>query len=105
MPRDTLSALKCCPRARFSRPETGKKQVRRRQRTSARPNSIIAGLRHELRDPRVRADLRRQAKIMARHPENDAIDHWIEAIYDWDRFNLSALPPSCPPASDGPPCP
>jgi hypothetical protein len=37
----------------------------------------------DLRDPKVRADLRRQAKLMARHPENDAIDAWNEAAYDW----------------------
>ncbi|WP_235782906.1 antitoxin MazE-like protein [Bradyrhizobium murdochi] len=28
----------------------------------------------DLRDPKVRADLRRQVKLMARHRENDAID-------------------------------
>jgi hypothetical protein len=27
--------------------------------------------------------LRRQAKLMAQHPENDAIDAWNEAAYDW----------------------
>ncbi|OCK58054.1 antitoxin MazE family protein [Bradyrhizobium sp. LMTR 3] len=37
----------------------------------------------DLRDPKVRADLRRQVKLMARHPENDAIDSWNEAAYDW----------------------
>jgi Protein of unknown function (DUF3018) len=35
-----------------------------------------------LRDPKVRADLRRQGKLLAKHPENDAIDAWIEAVYD-----------------------
>jgi hypothetical protein len=38
----------------------------------------------DLRDPKVRADLLRQAKLMARHPENDAVDDWIEAVYDWN---------------------
>ena len=33
--------------------------------------------------PKVRADLRRQGKLLAKHPENDAIDAWIEAVYDW----------------------
>jgi hypothetical protein len=37
----------------------------------------------DLRNPKVRADLRRQAKLMARHPENDALDAWNEAAYDW----------------------
>jgi hypothetical protein len=40
----------------------------------------------DLRDPKVRADIRRQAKIMAQHPENDAIDAWNEAAYDWDSW-------------------
>jgi Protein of unknown function (DUF3018) len=40
----------------------------------------------DLRDPKVRADLRRQAKLMARLPENDAIDGWIEAVYGWSAW-------------------
>jgi len=40
----------------------------------------------ELRDPKVWADILREAKMMVQHPENDAIDDWIEAIYDWDDF-------------------
>jgi hypothetical protein len=39
--------------------------------------------RRDRRDPKLRADLRRQAKLMAQHPENDAIDAWIEAACDW----------------------
>jgi len=34
----------------------------------------------------VRADLRQQAKMTAQHPENDAIDDWIEAAYDWSAW-------------------
>jgi hypothetical protein len=36
----------------------------------------------DLRDPRVRADLRRQGELLGRHPKNDPIDAWVEAIYD-----------------------
>ena len=36
----------------------------------------------DVRDPKVRADLRRQGRLLARHPENDEIDAWIEAVYD-----------------------
>jgi hypothetical protein len=36
----------------------------------------------DLRDPKVQADIRRQAKLMAQHPENDAIDDWLDAIRD-----------------------
>jgi Protein of unknown function (DUF3018) len=46
----------------------------------------------ELRDPEVRADIRRQVKIMA-SSGHDAIDDWIEAIYDWDEFG-DPPPPS-----------
>ena len=60
------------------------------QRMAARRDRLRAqGLRPvqhwvpDVRDPKVRADLRRQAKLMARHPENVAIDNWIEAAYDW----------------------
>jgi hypothetical protein len=35
---------------------------------------------------RVRRDLRRQAKLMAQHPENDAIDAWNEVAYDWSEW-------------------
>jgi hypothetical protein len=62
-----------------------------RQRMAARRARLRAqGLRPvqfwvpDLRDPKVRADLRRQGRLLARHPENDAIDDWIEANYDWN---------------------
>jgi Protein of unknown function (DUF3018) len=38
----------------------------------------------DLRDPEVLAEIRREVKLMAQHPENDAIDAWNEAAYDWD---------------------
>ncbi|MGX7745422.1 DUF3018 family protein [Rhodopseudomonas parapalustris] len=42
-----------------------------------------------MRDPQFLADLSREAAMMAQHPENDAIDDWIEANRDlrgwvWD---------------------
>jgi hypothetical protein len=46
----------------------------------------------DLRDPKVAADIRRQAKLMAQHPENDAIDDWLDAIRDpSDRSERSRL--------------
>jgi hypothetical protein len=60
-----------------------------RERMSARRKRLRAlGLRPvqhwvpDLRDPKVRADLLRQGDLLARHPENDQIDKWIEAVYD-----------------------
>jgi nicotinamide mononucleotide adenylyltransferase len=60
-----------------------------RERMSARRKRLRAqGLRPvqhwvpDVRDPKVRADLLRQGKLLARFPENDPIDEWIEAVYD-----------------------
>jgi Protein of unknown function (DUF3018) len=52
-----------------------------------------------LRNTDVLADLRREAAIMARHPENDAIDDWIEANRDLEGWvwGASVVPPSGPP--------
>jgi hypothetical protein len=33
---------------------------------------------------RISRELRRQAVLMAQHAENDALDDWNEAIYDWE---------------------
>jgi len=39
-----------------------------------------------LRNPKVLAEIRREIKTMAQHPENDAIDNWIESVYDWESW-------------------
>jgi hypothetical protein len=36
----------------------------------------------DLRNPKVVADLRRQGALLSKHPENDEIDHWVEAVFD-----------------------
>src|SRR5580704_12572515 len=86
MSRGISSASKSCPRARFWRLATGKKRVRQIKRASAPPSSrTITPLPDlDLRGPLVLAEIRREAAMMAQHPENDAIDAWIEAITDWD---------------------
>jgi hypothetical protein len=63
------------------------------QRMAARRKRLRAqGLRPvqhwvpDLRDPKVLAEIRREAKLMAQHPENDAIDAWNEAAYDWSAW-------------------
>ena len=60
-----------------------------RERMQARRKRLRAqGLRPvqhwvpDLRDPKVRAEVRREAALLAKHPENAAIDDWIEAAYD-----------------------
>jgi hypothetical protein len=63
------------------------------QRMAARRRRLRAhGLRPvqhwvpDLRDPKILADLRKQARRMAQHPENGAIDDWIESVYDWEAW-------------------
>ncbi len=69
------------------RPKNGPMTAKERM-TARRKRLRAQGLRPiqhwvpDLRDPQVRADLRRQGKLLARHPKNDRIDAWIEAIYD-----------------------
>jgi hypothetical protein len=57
-----------------------------RRATSRSERSPVQFRVPDLRDPKVQADIRRQAKLMAQHPENDAIDAWIEQVYDWESW-------------------
>jgi hypothetical protein len=54
----------------------------RRERSPAQELPPVQFRVPDLRNPKVVADIRRQAKLMARHPENDAIDDWLDAIRD-----------------------
>jgi hypothetical protein len=40
----------------------------------------------DLHDPRILAEIRRESAILSQHPENAAIDEWIEAVYDWSAW-------------------
>jgi hypothetical protein len=42
-------------------------------------------------DQRALARIRRQAALLDQHPENDAIDAWIEAVYDSNEWKGSAV--------------
>ncbi len=75
------------PKAKTSRPKTARERMRaRRKRLRAQGLRPVQHWVPDLRDPRVRADLRRQGELLARHPENAEIDAWIEANYDWDEW-------------------
>jgi hypothetical protein len=73
-------------------PKRTKPRTPRQRMASLRTRLRAQGLRPvqhwvpDLRNPKVRADLRRQARLMARHPENDILDDWIEAVYDWSAW-------------------
>ena len=40
----------------------------------------------DLTDPKVFAEIRREAAIMAQHPEDETLNDWIEAVYNWDSW-------------------
>ena len=71
------------------RRKTKPKPKTAQQRMAARRRRLRAeGLRPvqhwvpDLRDPKVKAQIRKEAALLAKHPENDEIDRWIEAAAD-----------------------
>jgi len=58
----------------------------RRERLRAQGLRPVQHWVPDLRDPKVPAEIRREVKLMAQHPENDAIDAWNEAAYDWSEW-------------------
>ncbi|SIO16120.1 Protein of unknown function [Bradyrhizobium erythrophlei] len=62
----------------------------RRERLGAQGLRPVQHWVPDLRDPKVLAAIRREAKLMAQHPENDAIDAWNEAAYGWSAWKRSA---------------
>ena len=82
-------AVTCYVASMATTPKKKPKPRTPRQRMATRRERLRAqGLRPvqhwvpDLRDPKVLADIRRQVKLMAQHPENDAIDDWLDAIRD-----------------------
>lgn len=66
-----------------NRPKTARERMQaRRDRLRRQGLRPVQHWVPDLRDPKVRADIRRQAKLLAKHPENDEIDKWIEAVID-----------------------
>ena len=70
-----------------SNPRTPRERMAsRRERLRAQGLRPVQHWVPDLRDPKVLAEIRREAKLMAQHPENDAIDAWNEAAYDWSEW-------------------
>jgi hypothetical protein len=70
-----------------TRPKTPRERMAaRRKRLRAQGLRPVQHWVPDLRDPKVRADLRRQAKLMAQHSENAEIDAWIEAVTDFSEW-------------------
>ena len=67
-----------------SKPRTPQQRMAsRRERLRAQGLRPVQYWVPDLRNPKVLAEIRREIKLMAQHPENDAIDAWNEAAYDW----------------------
>ena len=74
-------------RLKRMRPKTAKERMSaRRKRLRAQGLRPVQHWVPDLRDPHVRADLLRQGRLLAQHPENAEIDAWIEANYDWGEW-------------------
>lgn len=69
--------------SRKPRPKTASERMAaRRARLRAQGLRPVQHWVPDLRDPRVRADIRRELAALAEHPENAEIDAWIEAVAD-----------------------
>lgn len=70
--------------AKPSRAMTARERMQaRRERLRAQGLRPIQYWVPDLRNPRVRAVIRREAALLSNHPENSSIDAWIESAYDW----------------------
>ena len=87
-----LSSVTCyaspmAPTPKKSKPRTPKQRMAsRRERLRAQGLRPVQHWVPDLREPKVLAEIRREIKLMAQHPENDAIDDWIESVYDWESW-------------------
>ena len=68
---------------RKTKPKTAQQRMQtRRKRLKAQGLRPIQHWVPDLRDAKVRAEIRRQGALLAKHPDNAAIDDWIETVID-----------------------
>ena len=71
-----------------SRPKTSRERMQaRRARLRAQGLRPVQFWVPDLRDPKVLAEIKREGALLSKHPDNDAIDTWIEAVYDFDEIS------------------
>ncbi len=69
-------------------PKKAKPRTPQQRMASRRDRLRAQGLRPvqhwvpDLRDPKVLADIRREAAMLSRHPEDSAIDDWLDTVRD-----------------------
>jgi hypothetical protein len=74
-------------KTKSNRPKTARERMsNRRKRLRAQGLRPVQHWVPDLRDPKVRAEVRREAALLAQHPDNAAIDAWIDASYDWSEW-------------------
>ena len=54
----------------------------RRERLRAQGLRPVQHWVPDLRDPKVLAEISREGAMMARHPDNDALDDWLDKVRD-----------------------
>jgi hypothetical protein len=59
----------------------------RRERLRAQGLRPVQHWVPDLRNPRIRAEIRREAALLSQHPENAAIDDWLDTIRDPDDWS------------------
>jgi len=68
-----------------AKPRTPKQRMAsRRERLRAQGLRPVQHWVPDLRDPRILAEIRREGAMMSQHPENAAIDDWLDTIRDPD---------------------
>ena len=68
-----------------AKPRTPKQRMAsRRERLRAQGLRPVQHWVPDLRDPRILAEIRREGVMMSQHPENAAIDDWLDTIRDPD---------------------
>ena len=70
--------------AKQSRAMTARERMQaRRERLRAEGLRPVQYWVPDLRNPRVRQAILREAALLSKHPDNASIDAWIENAYDW----------------------
>lgn len=87
MPQKPKSARPKATSSNTERPKTARERMAsRRKRLHAQGLRLVQHWVPDIRDPKVRADLLRQGRLLGKHAENAKIDAWIDANYDWSEW-------------------
>jgi hypothetical protein len=69
------------PKSRRVKTGAERVQARRKRLYAAEVRSAQSGM-PDLGNPKLRAQIRNEAALLDQHPENDAIDAWLDAVID-----------------------